>query len=580
MKKMLLMSTLVLTFISSFAQKVHWQSFDKDIFKKAAQQQKPVLLHLAANWCHWCHVMEEKTYHNPEVIKYLNSNFIVCTEDHDKRPDLANKYRDYGWPATIIFDPSGQELFKEAGYIEAKEFLQILKKIKKGNYSKSNSIENQTKSFTPEPKNITNIKKDVFKSLDLTVGGFASFQKSVDFEMFEYASLHLSNDTLKSWLDITMKNSTSLTDSEWGGVYQYSTFQDWVHPHYEKLLSVQARYIKMYLWYFYLTKDSSYFSLALKNTNYVYRFLKKKDGTFANAQDADLIKGKKAHDYFKLSNEQRLQLGIPSVDTNAFTDNNSKMAESLIYLYWYTDNPVYLTDAITATEYLLKNRVRPDSLFNHGYSKDATPSLVDQIYLCKALFLLYRGTGDRKYLDYAKKTMYAVNKKFFKKNYVLSYLPLPDYLPPDALISENIEAARLFNFYGKVLNEKSWIETAAKIYEYLISNEVYDKITIEPGILTLSEEISSEPITGIYLIINPSFTNKDLIQSMHQIPYFYYYAQALTDISVFPEKKELFEAFNENVLLFCTSTFCSAPIYQKEELLNFLKKFFEQKVRQ
>jgi len=54
----------------------------------------------------------------------------------------------------------------------------------------------------------------------------------------------------------------------------------------------------------------------------------------------------------------------------------------------------------------------------------------------------------------------------------------------------------------------------------------------------------------------------------------------LTDISVFPEKKELFDAFNENVLLFCTSTFCSAPIYQKEELLNFLKKFFEQKVRQ
>uniref|UniRef100_UPI001D0EBAA2 hypothetical protein n=1 Tax=Klebsiella pneumoniae TaxID=573 RepID=UPI001D0EBAA2 len=84
-------------------------------------------------------------------------------------------------------------------------------------------------------------------------------QKSLDFEMFEYAFNHYHNDTLKQWLDISVKNSLDLMDNVWGGVYQYSTHRDWKHAHYEKLLSIQARYVKMYLWYFYLSNDTTYY---------------------------------------------------------------------------------------------------------------------------------------------------------------------------------------------------------------------------------------------------------------------------------------------------------------------------------
>ncbi|MCA9518935.1 MAG: DUF255 domain-containing protein, partial [Myxococcales bacterium] len=28
-------------------------------FARARAERRPVLLHLAASWCHWCHVMEE-----------------------------------------------------------------------------------------------------------------------------------------------------------------------------------------------------------------------------------------------------------------------------------------------------------------------------------------------------------------------------------------------------------------------------------------------------------------------------------------------------------------------------------------
>jgi uncharacterized protein len=54
-------------------------------------------------WCHWCHVMDEITYRDPKVIELIRSHYIPVWVDEDSRPDLSNRYEDYGWPATIVF---------------------------------------------------------------------------------------------------------------------------------------------------------------------------------------------------------------------------------------------------------------------------------------------------------------------------------------------------------------------------------------------------------------------------------------------------------------------------------------------
>ena len=85
-----------------------------------------MLLDLGAVWCHWCHVMEETTYRHPRVLELLRDHFVVVRVDQDARPDLANRYEDYGWPATILFDASGRELAKLSGYIEAPRMIGML----------------------------------------------------------------------------------------------------------------------------------------------------------------------------------------------------------------------------------------------------------------------------------------------------------------------------------------------------------------------------------------------------------------------------------------------------------------------
>mgnify|MGYP003694376245 CR=1 FL=1 len=49
--------------------------------------------------------------------------------DQDARPDLSNRYEDYGWPATVVFDAAGQELVKIQGYIEPERMRGLLRAV-------------------------------------------------------------------------------------------------------------------------------------------------------------------------------------------------------------------------------------------------------------------------------------------------------------------------------------------------------------------------------------------------------------------------------------------------------------------
>src|SRR5262245_36102331 len=80
-------------------EQIQWPDWSDAVFDQARRENKFVVLDLEAIWCHWCHVMAETTYKNPEVIGLMQSKYIAVRVDQDARPDLSNRYEDYGWPA-------------------------------------------------------------------------------------------------------------------------------------------------------------------------------------------------------------------------------------------------------------------------------------------------------------------------------------------------------------------------------------------------------------------------------------------------------------------------------------------------
>jgi len=108
---------------------ITWQQWSDSVFAQAKREGRFVLLDLGTVWCHWCHVMEETTYQDPSVIELINKRYIAVRVDADGRPDLSNRYEDYGWPATIVFNADGGEIVKRRGYLPPLPMASMLQAI-------------------------------------------------------------------------------------------------------------------------------------------------------------------------------------------------------------------------------------------------------------------------------------------------------------------------------------------------------------------------------------------------------------------------------------------------------------------
>ena len=108
---------------------LQWHPWSDAVFAQARQEHKFVLLDLEAVWCHWCHVMDDVTYRDATVVRLLNQKYILVKVDQDSRPDISNRYEDYGWPATVVFASDGSEIVKRQGYIPPRSMSSMLQAI-------------------------------------------------------------------------------------------------------------------------------------------------------------------------------------------------------------------------------------------------------------------------------------------------------------------------------------------------------------------------------------------------------------------------------------------------------------------
>src|SRR3990172_14291 len=60
---------------------VDWYPWGEEAFEKAKKENKPIFLSIGYSTCHWCHVMEEESFSNPEIAKIINKYFVSIKVD-------------------------------------------------------------------------------------------------------------------------------------------------------------------------------------------------------------------------------------------------------------------------------------------------------------------------------------------------------------------------------------------------------------------------------------------------------------------------------------------------------------------
>lgn len=300
-------------------QPVDWWPWCDDAFAEAERRGCPVLISIGYATCHWCHVMAHESFDDPAIAELLNQHYVCIKVDREERPDVDAFYMDVcqamtghgGWPLTVMSDAQRRPFFtgtyfppeSRSGRIGFGELLtrvhhawvhdrqqidasaaQIIQTLQQG-------AEESYRGAMPESV-FAAVAEHHRATFDATYGGFRTKPKfpSPHHLLLLFRIGVRSNDTellrmATSTLDAM--RAGGIYDHVGGGIHRYSTDQQWLLPHFEKMLYDQAMTMMAYVEAWQLTGRELYRTTVLDIADYVERNLTSPTGAFLCAQDAD-----------------------------------------------------------------------------------------------------------------------------------------------------------------------------------------------------------------------------------------------------------------------------------------------------
>jgi len=583
MKTLILCTLIFLATLPARAQSVppkdthlNWQPWSDAAFAAAKREHRFVLLDLEAVWCHWCHVMDANTYSDPAVIKILQSHYITVKADQDSRPDLSNRYEDYGWPATVVFDGDGHEIVKRQGYLAPDEMLSMLQAII-DDPSPGPSVRPEPKLEVPADALLSaplraELQKNFLSGYDDKFGSWGTDQKFLDWDSVEYAMVLARRDNdarAEHMAKQTLAEQLHLLDPAWGGVYQYSTDGDWNSPHFEKIMQMQAENLRIYSLAYGWWGDPAYLHAAQEIRRYLKTFLTSPEGAFYTSQDADLIEGKHSAEYFALDDAHRRKLGVPRVDKRMYARENGWAIDGLIYFYAASGDAASLDDAVRATRWVLANRALPGGGFRHGASDVAGPYLGDTIAMERAFLALYGATGDRQWLMRAESAMKFINKNFQEPHgagFVTSKAPTDHAYAPRPQRDENVAIVRSANLLFHYTGEDAYEQIARQAMRYVAAPPVVYRLPAASALLA-DRELSTPPLHLTIVGAKSDPAARELFRAALAYPSNYKRLE-WWDVSEgrLPNPDVQYPQLKSAAAFVCTNRTCSPPVFHAQDL--------------
>ena len=559
------------------AQGIQWLRSDADAFAQAKAEHRFVILYLEAVWCHWCHVMDEKTYGDAAVRLEIGAHYVPLRIDQDLRPDLSNRYRDYGWPATVIFAADGTEIAKRQGFVEPERFLRLLNAVVADPSPEKGEVETASSPHASALDAATRAEliKRHHETYDAKLGGLDIGQKYLDRDSVEYAiGSALAGDLAEQEMaQKTLDAARALFDPVWGGVYQYSTYSDWQHPHYEKLATVQAQYLRIYAlaWAAYAREQDKRAIAEIRR--YVDAFLISPDGAFYASQDADLKPGEHSTQYFTLGDAKRRAQGIPRVDKHVYALQNGQLVEALATWAEFGGDNTALDEARRAADWIIAHRALPGGGFSHDEHDDAGPYLGDTLAMGRAFLALYRASADRAWLERAGRAADFIAANFTRAQGGIISAKTSGPIAAQAQVDENISVARFANLLARYDGKAERRAPAENALRWLADPHVALAEITEPGILLADDEFHVDPLHLTVLAPKADENGKVLFSTLQHLPPWYKRIDWWDKAEgALPNPDVNYPAPKRAAAFVCTESRCSLPIVEAADIAEFLDR--------
>ncbi len=291
---------------------VNWFPWGEEAFAQARQENKPIFLSIGYSTCHWCHVMERESFDNIEIAKIMNENFICIKVDRERRPEVDEVYMTAlvmttghgGWPMSNFLTTEGKPFFAGT-YFPPNDFVSILQEITKLWQIQQPKFIEQAEHIFKAVQQVTNASSQaqqlgtdaiqaavdaILARHDSFIGGFGTAPK---FPQENWLLLLLETSLRNARQEPRLAAIRTLDAMAQGGIYdqigggfhRYTVDEQWLVPHFEKMLYNQAMLTRVYVLGHRLTGD--YSNIITQTLDYILREMTSVQGGFYSATDAD-----------------------------------------------------------------------------------------------------------------------------------------------------------------------------------------------------------------------------------------------------------------------------------------------------
>jgi len=510
------------------ANEIHWRPWEASTFAEAQAEDKPMLLAISAVWCHWCHVMDETTYSDPDVISTINERFIPVRVDNDRRPDVNARYNMGGWPTTAILTPGGDPI-TGGTYIPPAQLMRTLEQVAEFYKSHKDEIAERVKQLEPkeppQPGNtgdlhgnmVARIVEEIADGYDAEYGGFGYEPKfpqtdALELLLLEYrrsAALGAPDERLYAMLAKTAIGMArgGMYDHVEGGFFRYSTTRDWSVPHFEKMSEDHGGLLRVYAGLYRVSRNPVFRDTLRSASLYVRTTLRDpRTGRFYGSQDAD-------EEYFSLPLDEREKRTPPYIDRTSYTNWSANLASAFFATADVLDDDDLGNSALRALDDVAENLMDADGLAYHYIVPGGEPSvrglLTDQVAYLRALIDAHEWSGEARFVDRARALADAIEVHFRDERGVYadhagSEEVLGRVRLPNAPLNDNGHAADALLRLAAVGDEPRYAEIAQRILAAFVKS--YGKSGSFAASYAAAVRRAIDPVTGVTIVGTPAQT--------------------------------------------------------------------------
>ena len=485
---------------------VNWYPWGAEALTKAKEENKLLIISIGYAACHWCHVMENESFENEEVAKFMNENFIAIKVDREERPDIDQSYMKAvqlltgsgGWPLNCIALPDGRPIYGGT-YFPKDKWLSVLKQVLKFTIENPDETEKQAQLIaegvssnsiismnkTENSISITeldNIFKKIRNSIDFENGGLLQtpkFPMPVLFEfLLNYAYLTKDKDAEAALMTTLDKMADGgIYDQVGGGFARYSTDKYWKIPHFEKMLYDNAQLVSLYSKAYQYYKNPQYKNIVVETLNFIESDMTSKKGGFYASLDAD-SEGKEGLFYVWTKNELKRELGKNSdiiIDYYNISENGNWEHGKNVLTKNISEQQLANKYEMTINELELIVKEAREQLKKARYKRINPNVDKKNITAWNALMIIgyldaYRAFEENHYLEAAIKNADLIVSDIMTDDSGLFRNYMDDKAYIGGFLDDYAFAIKAFYLLYQVTFNEKWLYHAQTLLEYAVSN--------------------------------------------------------------------------------------------------------------